>query len=158
MSTHTAADSAPASARILRTAASALERFRPFSTFCSAISMYVFLGMVALTFLDVVLRTTIDRPISGTIEITELLMVVMFFGSVAHAQWNHAHVNMDIITSRLSKTGENRLGFATDLWSLVIVVFCIKTMIDYAFKRSRRPGISISCPSFCMRPPDARSL
>ena len=50
------------------------------STFCSAISMYVFLGMVALTFLDVVLRTTIDRPISGTIEITELLMVVMFFG------------------------------------------------------------------------------
>ena len=136
MSTHTAADSAPASARILRTAASALERFRPFSTFCSAISMYVFLGMVALTFLDVVLRTTIDRPISGTIEITELLMVVMFFGSVAHAQWNHAHVNMDIITSRLSKTGENRLGFATDLWSLVIVVFCIKTMIDYAFKSS----------------------
>lgn len=98
--------------------------------------MYVFLGMVALTFLDVVLRTTIDRPISGTIEITELLMVVMFFGSVAHAQWNHAHVNMDIITSRLSKTGENRLGFATDLWSLVIVVFCIKTMIDYAFKSS----------------------
>lgn len=136
MSIHTAADSAPASARILRTAASALERFRPFSTFCSAISMYVFLGMVALTFLDVVLRTTIDRPISGTIEITELLMVVMFFGSVAHAQWNHAHVNMDIITSRLSKTGENRLGFATDLWSLVIVVFCIKTMIDYAFKSS----------------------
>ncbi len=49
MSTHTAADSAPASARILRTAASALERFRPFSTFCSAISMYVFLGMVALS-------------------------------------------------------------------------------------------------------------
>ena len=70
MSTHTAADSAPASARILRTAASALARFRPFSTFCSAISMYVFLGMVALTFPDVGLRPTIDRPIRGTIEIT----------------------------------------------------------------------------------------
>ena len=34
------------------------------------------------------------------------------------------------------RNGRNRLGFATDLWSLVIVVFCIKTMIDYAFKSS----------------------
>lgn len=136
MNAQLAVGAAPPAARGLRAAAAALRLFQPLSAFCSAVSMYVFLGMVALTFLDVVLRGTVDRPISGTIEITELLMVVMFFGSVAHAQWNHAHVTMDIITSRLTATGERRLGFATDLWSLVIVAFCIKTMIDYALHSS----------------------
>ena len=42
--------------------------------------MYIFTGLVILTFADVLLRYVIGSPISGSIEITQMLMsVVLFF-------------------------------------------------------------------------------
>lgn len=49
--------------------------------------MYIFMGLVILTFADVLLRYVIGSPISGSIEITEMLMSVVLFSSVAYTYW-----------------------------------------------------------------------
>lgn len=65
--------------------------------------MLFFLVMVTITALDVALRYFFSRPLSGTIELTEFFMVIVFFSSVAYTQWTGGHIFMDVITAKLSR-------------------------------------------------------
>ena len=59
--------------------------------------------MVFLTFVDVFLRYWFGKSINGTVEITELMMVIVVFSSTAYTQWQKSHVTMDILTSKLTE-------------------------------------------------------
>lgn len=98
----------------------------------SAAGMYIFMGLVILTFADVLLRYVIGTPISGSIEITEMLMSVVLFSSVAYTYWRRGHVSMDIVTAKLNELNQNRLGILTTVLSLAVVFFCITCMGKYA--------------------------
>lgn len=120
----------------LRRAARLLERTRTLCVWADMLTMYLFMFMVLLTFMDVFMRYCFNRPLSGTVEFTELLMVVIYFGALAKSQWDKGHVVMDIVTGRLSTRGRNRLEFATGAWSSVTVLWCIIMMVRYALKKS----------------------
>lgn len=109
-----------------------MRRTESFCRHLSAFGMYTFMGLVVLTFADVFMRYLFDRPISGSIEITEMLMSVVLFSSVAYTYWMRGHVSMDIVTGKLSELNQNRLGLVTTLWSLAVVFFCIACMSRYA--------------------------
>ena len=135
MSAHTTKESRIALSAVLLRAAGILEKTRPLCSAGNTATMCLFMLMVLLTFLDVLLRYFFNRPISGTVEFTELLMVIMYFSGLAKAQWDEAHVSMDIITGKLSPKGKARLGFATDTWSLAVLVWCMYAMCRYALAR-----------------------
>lgn len=107
-----------------------------FSKWLSAAGMGVFMVMVFLTFVDVFLRYLLGRSLSGTVEVTELLMVIVVFSAIAHTQWQKSHVTMDILTARLSAPRRALLECATTLWSLVTVGFCAYTTARYAASTS----------------------
>ena len=80
----------PPLAAQLESLSALIRRTEPFCQRISAVGMYIFMGLVILTFADVLLRYVIGSPISGSIEITEMLMSVVLFSSVARAR-QHGH-------------------------------------------------------------------
>ena len=122
----------PPLAAQLESLSALIRRTEPFCQRISAVGMYIFMGLVILTFADVLLRYVIGSPISGSIEITEMLMSVVLFSSVAYTYWRRGHVSMDIVTGKLSELNKNRLGAITTVWSLAVVFFCITCMGKYA--------------------------
>lgn len=60
----------------LEPAAGGLEKF---CKYLSAAGMVIFMIMVALTFADVFLRYFFNNSLNGTVEVTELFMVIVVF-------------------------------------------------------------------------------
>ena len=106
------------------------------SKWLSAAGMSVFMLMVFLTFVDVFLRYWFGKSINGTVEITELMMVIVVFSSTAYTQWQKSHVTMDILTSKLTEPRRALLAVATTLWSLATIGFCSYTTARYAASTS----------------------
>jgi TRAP-type C4-dicarboxylate transport system permease small subunit len=73
--------------------------------------------MMALTFVDVVARYLLNRPIRGGFEITELALLVLIFAGLPLVSHADEHVTMDFIDRILPR----RLG---DAWMRVIHAAC----------------------------------
>lgn len=54
-------------------------------------------GMMVLTFVDVVARYLLNRPIRGGFEITELLLLVLIFAGLPLVSHSDEHVTMDFV-------------------------------------------------------------
>ena len=145
--------------RILDRAAAVLRTTEKPAFILSAAGMGIFMLMVMLTFADVFLRYLFGSSIPGTTELTELLMVIVVFSSVAVTQWQKSHVTMDILTSRLKEPSRALLEVVTGFWSVVIVLFCAWTTFRYGMKTSSvtlvlriplEPFICFAGFGFCM--------
>ena len=55
------------------------------------------LGMMVLTFVDVVARYLLNRPIRGVFEVTELALLVLIFAGLPLVSHADEHVTMDFI-------------------------------------------------------------
>jgi len=51
---------------------------------------------------DVFLRYFFGKPIKGAFEITQFMLVIIFFFGFAYTQNQKSHISVDIVTSRLS--------------------------------------------------------
>lgn len=109
-----------------------LEKLRPVCAGASALGMAFFLIMVLATFIDVFLRYFFNSPISGTIELTEFFMVVVFFTSVSYTQWTGGHIVMDVVTAKLSQPAQDKLQIVTCCWSVATVAACVAAMAGYS--------------------------
>lgn len=63
-------------------------------------------AMMLLTGIDVALRKLVNRPILGSVEITEYLMTIAVGLTIAYCAMQRGHINVDIITHRLSKRAQ----------------------------------------------------
>ncbi len=57
----------------------------------------ILLGMMCLTFVDVVARYVFNRPIRGGFEVTELMLLVLIFAGLPLVSHADEHVTMDFI-------------------------------------------------------------
>jgi TRAP-type C4-dicarboxylate transport system permease small subunit len=67
----------------------------------NAVAMAVLLAMVLLTVADVVGRYFFNQPVTGTTELTELMVVVVGFLGLAWCAVKGAHLTVDLVMSRL---------------------------------------------------------
>jgi TRAP-type C4-dicarboxylate transport system permease small subunit len=74
---------------------------RSLTTWLEAVAGVGLFALILLTTLDTMGRYALDAPVAGALELTELTMVVVVFGSLAIAQREKAHVAVDLLTSRL---------------------------------------------------------
>ena len=65
-------------------------------TLLSVIAALVLFAMMALTFVDVVLRYAFNAPLRGSFEITELMMVVLIVAGLPLVSRNEEHVVLDV--------------------------------------------------------------
>ena len=68
----------------------------------NVIGAILVLGMMLLIVADVTGRYLFNRPVQGTMELTVFIMVGMVFLTIGYTQAIKAHINIEILTERMS--------------------------------------------------------
>ena len=77
-------------------------------------------GMVGLIVVDVSLRRFFNSPLSYSLELIQDLLLIAVFSSVFYTTHIDRHVSIDLITSKLSKRAQKRIGIATDTLTAIL--------------------------------------
>lgn len=89
-----------------------------------AIAVAIPFGLVvALTFFDVSGRLAMDKPIRGTIELTQMVVVLMTFLVPAFVMRARRHITIDILTDRLHLRSKAILESFTVVLSLAFFIY-----------------------------------
>ncbi len=78
---------------------------------------YISLLMVILVTLHVMSRTFFNKPLVGTVELEEIMIVILVFCGIAYTQVTRNHISVDFVTARLSEPIQKGLEVATSLIS-----------------------------------------
>jgi tripartite ATP-independent transporter DctM subunit len=100
---------------VLDRAIHVLDNVGIFSRWINVIGTVIIFLLVGLTFIDVILRYLFSNPITSAFEITEVLLIVAVFFTIAHTQNQKSHIRVDVLTSRLEAKGSLILDFAINL-------------------------------------------
>jgi len=65
----------------------------------------ILMGMMLLTFTDVVARYVFSRPLRGAFEVTELMLLVLIFAGLPLVSFTDEHAVMDFVDRVLSPRG-----------------------------------------------------
>jgi TRAP-type C4-dicarboxylate transport system permease small subunit len=90
----------------------------PIVSLLKGIAMSVLVIMMLLTALDVIFRYIFNRPIAGSIELTEFMMAIMVSFGIAYCAVMGGHVSVDIVVSLLPKKTRTIIDTITTLLSL----------------------------------------
>lgn len=86
-------------------------------------SSVLLLGMMVLTFADVVGRYLLNRPIRGAFEVTELALLVLIFAGLPLVSHADEHVTMDFIDRMLPPAGQRALVRLVHAFCAAIMFF-----------------------------------
>jgi C4-dicarboxylate transporter DctM subunit len=75
---------------------------------------------VVLVTVHVLSRALFKKPLMGTVELEELMIVILVFLGMANTQVKGMHISVDFLTSRLSERTQNILSVAMSLLSLLL--------------------------------------
>ena len=106
---------------LLENSVRSLERFaNPVSRLADSVGRVILALMVLLITLDVVLRYFFNRPIKGSYELVQFLLVLLVFLGLAYIQTKKGHVSVSLISAKLSRRQRSVVGSATYLLCLII--------------------------------------
>ena len=71
--------------------------------------------MMTLTFVDVIARYVVNRPVRGSLELTELALLVLIFAGLPLVTHADEHVTMDLIDRLLSARARRLLARLVEL-------------------------------------------
>jgi TRAP-type C4-dicarboxylate transport system permease small subunit len=83
----------------------------------------ILMGLMCLTFVDVVARYAFNRPLRGGFEITELLLLVLIFAGLPLVSHADEHVTMDFIDRLLGERAQRRLARAVHVVVAALMFF-----------------------------------
>jgi TRAP-type C4-dicarboxylate transport system permease small subunit len=69
---------------------------------------------------DVLLRAVLKRPILGTNELSEFMMIIVVYLAVAYTQYTKSHVSVDLVISRFPQRIQDIIDSFIYLLSLII--------------------------------------
>jgi TRAP-type C4-dicarboxylate transport system permease small subunit len=84
-------------------------------TLLAVLAAAVLFAMMALTFVDVILRYVFDAPLRGSFEITELMMVVLIMAGLPLVSRREEHVVLDVFDAYMSAGLRRLLRLAVNL-------------------------------------------
>jgi TRAP-type C4-dicarboxylate transport system permease small subunit len=87
--------------------------------------------MMFLTAMDVLLRYFFNRPISGAMELTEYMMVILVSLGLAYCGFVKGHVSVEVLTSRFSPKVQSILNCITYFLSFVFFLLVTWQSIKY---------------------------
>ena len=82
------------------------------------IGKVILAAMMFLTFADVFLRYVFNRPITGSYELTEYMMVIVIGFGIAYCAVVKGHITIDIVVSRFPKRAQAIVDSTTCLIGL----------------------------------------
>ena len=87
----------------------------PIARYLNAAGACTSLLMVILVTVHVISRAMFNQPLMGTVELEELMIVILVYCGIAYTQVTGNHISVDFITGRLPKGAQEVLAVATSL-------------------------------------------
>jgi len=115
---------------------------KPVTKVVNGIGTGILLLMVLLEGVNVILRYFVRRPMPGTVELEELMLVVLVFLGVAYTAVQKRHVKVDLVLSRLPHSVRAVIDSITTLLSLVLCFLLVWRVIVYALAGWERGAAS----------------
>ena len=81
--------------------------------------------LMLLTVADVVMRTTVDKRITGAIEFTEVLLVIVAFSGMAVAARDRQHIRATLLTDRLRPAAAHHVRRIGSVVAVAVLVWMI---------------------------------
>jgi TRAP-type C4-dicarboxylate transport system permease small subunit len=123
-------------------------------TVCSLISGIALFAIMVLTFFDVTGRKLLDNSITGSLELTELLMVVVIFGALPLVSRKGEHVVFDSLDSfwpkGFVKFQKSLVNLLCSIAMLALGWLMLSTGIDFASFGETTAQLKISKAPFIM--------
>jgi TRAP-type C4-dicarboxylate transport system permease small subunit len=85
------------------------------------LGMFLAVPLMLITTFDVIGRGFFNKPIPGTLELSEYMLAVIILLGAAYTQQVQGHVGVDFLTSKFSPRGQNLCKVITDVASLSII-------------------------------------
>jgi tripartite ATP-independent transporter DctM subunit len=111
-----------------------LDKVGVFSRWVNLVGAVAVMAMVALTFLDVILRYIFNSPITGAKEMAEVMLIIAVFFSIAHTYNHRGHVRVDVVTGKLGPKAGLIMDFTTTVMGLGLFVIIIWRTLDLTLK------------------------
>jgi len=102
------------------------------STWLGYVSIAALLVMMVMITVSVVLRKTVDRPIRGDVELSELLMVAIVMMGLAYTQIKGGHVSVGMLVERFSPRAQGVI----DIFGAVVTIGIISLVVWQSFSRA----------------------
>ena len=104
----------------IRKVANALEKaLSPIIPIVGNIGSVVIAAVMFLTVADVFGRRFLNKPVTASYEISEMLLVIVIFSTIAYCQLLRGHVAIDLLISRLRQKTQAVIN------SLVYIIFLV---------------------------------
>lgn len=97
----------------------------PLTRLLDRLTWIVLFAMMTMTMVDVLLRKLTNTTIIGAGEITEMMMVVVIFCSLAQCQVEDGHIRIDLIMGKTSPKIQSVVDLVTQF--LCFGLFCLVT-------------------------------
>ena len=104
----------------------------PASRMINGIGSAAILGMVLLMAVHVILRYVLARPIKGTVELEEFMLVIVVFLGLAYTAVEKKHVRIEFLISRFSRLSRAVINSVTAIASLALCVLMTWRTAVYA--------------------------
>ncbi len=107
------------------------KRIESVTRYLNAAGACTSLLMVLLVTAHVISRAVFNQPLVGTVELEELMIVILVFWGIAYTQVTRNHISVDFITSRLPKGVQEILATSTSLiQSLFLMILTWQSLVQ----------------------------
>ena len=89
----------------------------------SNVGQTILMVMVLLVIVDIVLRRFFNSPLPWSLEVIEVMLVVVVFFSVAYCGARRAHISIDALVSKFSPGVRAIISILTHFLSIVLFSF-----------------------------------
>lgn len=121
--------------RFLQKLVNGLDRIiLPVNRVLYGLSKIVLFILMWLTCLDIVGRELFNKPITGTYELTGLMMVVIVFLSLSITQYYQEHIDITFLSDKLSPKAQAILSMVVYLVCFLFLIVLVWQFILYAQK------------------------
>lgn len=104
----------------LKKAAHVLEKaLSPIVPVVGNIGSFIIMAVMLLTVADVFGRRFLNKPVTGSYEISQLVLVIIVFTTIAYCQLLKGHITIDLLVSRLQRRIQDVIN------SIVYVLFLV---------------------------------
>lgn len=109
-----------------------------------ALASVCLLGMAVITCTDVILRSTINRPIFGSEEIVSIFAIMTIGLALPYAHRKNAHVGVEFFFRMLTSRNRKRIKLCTDLVSFFIFLVLGWQMCAYGLDTQNSGALSMN--------------
>ncbi len=90
------------------------------------------IALMLVTVIDVVGRTFFDTPFRGTVELTEMAMIVIIYLGFGHAEHEGDHISVDIVYVKLRRQAQLALTMFSGLFGVFVIGLMTWTLYRFA--------------------------